>query len=545
MEKMIKQFSILFLVLFCTNQIWAQRTGYRTSNPPKVVIGIVVENMRPDYIDRYWNKFGNDGFRKLYTNGAVVTNMKISQHVQNYASGTATLFTGVYPSGHGIIDDVWYDRLRIREVGAVADDYYFTVGADSKSGNASPKRLMASTVGDNLKLFSMNKSKVYSIAMNAESAILSAGHAADAAWWFDPVSGRMISSSFYVSTFPEWARDFNMVSQGDRYSGRNWVTLHPESYYTESLPDNHYLEKGYGDKANTFPHSLNRHVRRAESFNPIKTTPFANTIIREFTTTLLENEPVGEDNIPDLVTVVFSSMDYEHGSFGPASLEMQDIYLRLDQEIAELINFAEKRYGKDNTVFFLTANTSASYPVNYLKEVFSMPVGDFQPESAFALLNSFLNITYGEAKWIEHLSGQQVYLDHKLIEKSKVDLIDMRNQIADFLTQFEGVRVALPAQILEQGGSDNSALANLYRSYMINRSGDVLYVLSEGWQPVYKFKRVNYTDQSHIPAVFYGAGIKPSIISSPYNAIDLAPTLSEILHISVPDKSRGRVIEGI
>ena len=542
---MIKQFSILLLVLICTTQIWAQRTGYRNNNPPKVVIGIVVENMRPDYIDRYWNTFGNDGFRKLYTNGAVVTNMKISQHIQNYASGTATLFTGVYPSGHGIIDEVWYDRLRIREVGAVADDYFFTVGADSKSGNASPKRLMASTIGDNLKLFSMNKSKVFSIAMNAESAILSAGHAANAAWWFDPISGRMISSSFYISTFPEWARDFNLVSQGDRYSGRNWVTLHPENYYTESLPDNHHLERGYGDKANTFPHSLNRLVRRAESFNPIKTTPFANTIIREFTTTLLENEPVGEDNIPDMVTVVFSSMDYEHGNFGPASLEMQDIYLRLDQEIAELINFAEKRYGKDNTVFFLTANTSASYPVNYLKEVFSMPVGDFRPESAFALLNSFLNITYGEAKWIEHLSGQQVYLDHKLIEKNKIDLAEIRNQIADFLTQFEGIRVALPAHILEQGGSDNSALANLYRSYMINRSGDILYVLSEGWQPVYKFKKVNYTDQSHIPAVFYGAGIKPSIISSPYNAIDLAPTLSEILHISVPDKSRGRVIEGI
>lgn len=542
---MIKQFSIFILVLISTSQIWAQRPGYRNSNPPKVVIGIVVENMRPDYIDRYWNKFGSDGFRKLYTNGAVVTNMKISQHMQNYASGTATLFTGVYPSGHGIIDDVWYDRLRIREVSAVADDYYFTVGADSKSGNTSPKRLMASTVGDNLKLFSMNKSKVFTIAMNAESAILSAGHAADAAWWFDPVSGRMISSSFYVNTFPEWARDFNMVSQGDRYSGRNWVTLHPENYYTESLPDNHYLERGYGDKANAFPHSLNRLVRRAENFNPIKTTPFANTIIREFTTTLLENEPVGDDDLPDMVTVVFSSMDYEHGSFGPASLEMQDVYLRLDQEIAELINFAENRYGKENTVFFLTANTSASYPVNYLKEVFSMPVGDFQPESAFALLNSYLNITYGEAKWIEHLSGQQVYLDHKLIEKNKVDLIEMRNLIADFLTQFEGIRVALPSHILEQGGSDNSALANLYRSYMINRSGDILYVLSEGWQPVYKFKKVNYTDQSHIPAVFYGAGIKPSIISSPYNAIDLAPTLSEILHISVPDKSRGRVIEGI
>ena len=542
---MIRRIKILVLVLLFTWPTFGQLSGYRDKTPPKVVIGIVVENMRPDYIDRYWNKFGNEGFRKLYSNGLVVTNMKITQHVQNYAAGTATLFTGVYPSGHGIVDEVWYDRLRIREINCIADDFYFTVGADSKAGNASPKRLMASTVGDNLKLFTMGKSKVYTIAMNAESAIFSAGHAADAAWWFDPISGRMISSSFYVSSFPEWARNFNLVSQGDRYSGRNWVPLHPENIYTESVADNHFLERGYGEKNNIFPHNINRLVRRAESFNPIKTTPFANTIVREFATTLLQNEPVGNDDIPDLVTVVFSSMDYEHGSFGPQSMEMQDLYLRLDQEIAELIKFSEQRYGKDKVVFFLTSNTSASYPVNYLKEVFNMPVGDFNPESAFALLNSFLNITYGEAKWIEHLSGQQVYLDHKLIEKNRINLNEMRLVIADFLTQFEAVKVALPAQVLEQGGSDNGALASLYKSYVINRSGDILYVLNEGWHPVFKFRRVNYTDQVHIPAVFYGANIKPRIVNTPYEAIDFAPTLSEILQIGPPDKSRGRVIEGI
>jgi hypothetical protein len=542
---MIKQLALSILSAFAFLSLNAQHKGYRTHTPPKVVIGIVVENMRPDYVDRYWNKFGNDGFRRLYSQGLVVTNMKLSQHTQNYASGTATLFTGVYPSGHGIIDETWYDRFRMKEVHCIADDYYFTVGADSRSGNASPKKLTASTVGDNLKLFSMDRSKVYSIAMNPESAILSAGHAADAAWWFDPVSGRMISSSFYVNTFPEWARDFNMVSQGDKYSGRTWIPLYPENSYTESLPDNHPLELGYGEKNNTFPHTMNRLVRRSESFNPIKTTPFANTIIREFAISLLENEPVGTDDIPDLVTVVFSSMDYEHSGFGPASMEMQDLYLRMDQDIAELIGFAEKRYGKSNVTFFLTANKSASYPVNYLKEVFNMPVGTFSPESAFALLNSFLNITYGEARWIEHLSGQQVYLDHKLIEKNNIDLKEIRTQIADFLTQFEGVKVALPAHLLEQGGSDNGALSGLYRTYMFNRSGDILYILNEGWQPAYKFRKVNYTDQIHIPAVFYGAGINPLVVNTPYEAIDLAATISEILQISPPDKSRGRVIEGL
>jgi predicted AlkP superfamily pyrophosphatase or phosphodiesterase len=543
----MRKYSLIILAILSliTTVTKAQQQGYRGTKPPKVVIGFLVENMRTDYIDRYWHKFGDDGFRKLYSGGLVATNVRMTQHMQNYAAGTATLFTGVYPSGHGIVDEVWYDRLRFKEASCVTDDYYFTVGADSKSGNVSPKKLMASTVGDNLKVYTLNKSKVYSIAMNVESAIFSAGHAADAAWWFDPVSGRMISSSFYVNTFPEWARDFNMVSQGDKYSGRSWTPLQPLDSYTESLADDHPLERGYGEKANAFPHVINRLVRRTESFNPIKSTPFANTIIREFTTALLENEPVGNDDFPDLVTAVFSSMDYENGSFGPASMEMQDIYLRLDQEIAELMRFAEKKYGKDHVAFFLTSNMSASYPVNYLKEEFGMPVGEFMPESAFALLNSYLNITFGDAKWIEHLSGQQVYLDYKLIEKNNIDLREMRNQIADFLTQFEGVKVALPSHILEQGGSDNGALASLYRSYMINRSGDILYVLNEGWQPMYKFRRVNYTDQVHIPAVFYGAGIKPSITNESYDATDFAPTLSEIMQISPPDKSRGRVIKGL
>jgi hypothetical protein len=170
----------------------------------------VVENMRPDYIQRYWNKFQPDGFKKLYTQGAVCSNVNLTQHYHNYASGTATLFTGVNPSIHGIIGKTWYDRLRSKETECTTDDYYFTVGSDSKNGNASPKKLLSNTITDNLKIFSQGKSMVYSAAMNRESAIFAAGHAADGAFWFDTENGRMISSSFYISTFPDWVRDFNV-----------------------------------------------------------------------------------------------------------------------------------------------------------------------------------------------------------------------------------------------------------------------------------------------------------------------------------------------
>ena len=537
-------FAILVVViLLWINPAKAQKRVEEETLHPKLVMGIVVENMRPDYIQRFWNKFQPNGFKKLYNNGAVCSNVNLTLHVQNYASGTASLFTGVNPSIHGIIGKTWYDRLKEKEQECTEDDYYFTVGADTKSGNASPIKLLSNTITDNLKIVSMGKSKIFSVAMNRESAIFSAGHAADGAYWLDTESGRMISSSFYVSTFPDWVRIFNSENRVEMYSFRNWTTLLPETSYNESLEDGYLLEKGYYGQWNTFPHTISKYIKKAGNYNPLKTTPYANLIVKDFTLKLLDNEDIGTDNNLDFVTAIFSSMDYENGSFGPASLEMEDTYLYIDQYIGELIEGTEKKLGKGNVLFFLTANTSASYPVEYLKEEFHLPVNDFSPESAFALLNSFLNITYGDAKWIEYYDDLQIYLDHELVKKNNLDLNEMRDVTSNFINQFEGVQVALPAYQLEQGSSANGMLAPLYKSYVKNRSGDFLYSLKEGWQPVYKYKRINYTDQSHIPLIFYGAGIQPQKINEKYNAIDLVPTLSELLQIPVPDRCQGKAIK--
>jgi predicted AlkP superfamily pyrophosphatase or phosphodiesterase len=544
---MMKKIFAVVICLFSNVNIAlnAQPAYVPGTQKPKVVIGLVVENMRPDYIQRYWDKFESNGFKKLYSGGTVCTNVNMTQHYHSYSSGTATLFTGVSPSIHGIIGKTWYDRFRSREVDCTEDNFYFAVGADSKHGNASPKKLLANTITDNLKIFSNGKSLVYSAAMNRESAIFAAGHAANGAFWFDPETGRMVSSSFYINTFPDWVRDFNSENYLERYSSMNWVTLLNEMEYTESLRDDYLLESGYYERWNTFPHIIRRYTRQAESLLPIITTPYANLAIKDFAIQLLDNEPIGEDDIPDFVTVVFSSMDYENGSFGPASLEMQDTYLHLDKYIAELVSHAEQKFGRQNVLFFLTANTSASYPVNYLKEEFHLPVDNFSPENAVALLTSYLNVTYGQENWIEHYSDLQVYLDHDLIKKHKLDLNEMRNDASDFINQFEGVQLSMPAHQLEQGNSAHGLLETLYSSYAKNRSGDFLYLLKEGWQPSYKFKKVNYTDQSHIPLVFYGAGIQPQIIREKYNAVDVAATLSDLLHIPSPDKHKGKTILGV
>ncbi len=533
---------IIFVFIF-SKPVAAQRNLEKQNNAPKVVMGIVVENMRPDYIHRFWGKFQNNGFKKLYTEGAVCSNVHLNQHIQNYASGTATLFTGVNPSIHGIVDKSWYDRLKNKEIECTEDDYYFTVGADTKAGNASPVKLLSNTITDVLRIFSMGKSKVFSAALNRESAIFAAGHAADAAYWFDVESGRMISSSFFVSTFPDWVRIFNSENYAEVYSYRTWTTLLPEANYEESLRDDYLLERGYFGTFNTFPHSINKYIKRTEDFRPFKTTPSANLMVKDFMLKMLKNEEIGTDNNTDFVTAVFSSMDYENGSFGPASLEMEDSYLYLDQYIGELVDAAEKKFGKENVLFFLTANTSASYPVAYLKEEFHLPVDNFNIESAIALLTSFLNITYGDNQWIEHYSDLQVYLNHDLIKENKLDLNEMRDVTSNFINQFEGVQLSLPAYQLEQGSSANGLLEPLFKSYARNRSGDFLFMLREGWQPSYKFKKVNYTDQSHIPLVFYGSNIQSQKIKGEYDGIDLVPTLSELLKIPIPDKCQGKIIK--
>jgi predicted AlkP superfamily pyrophosphatase or phosphodiesterase len=528
--------------LLFNNLTNAQQSPFDTTTKPKVVIGIVVENMRPDYIQRYWNKFEPNGFKKLYTQGAVCTNVRLTQQVQNYASGTATLFTGVNPSMHGIINKSWYDKFKEQETECTEDSYYMTVGSDTKAGNASPKKLLSNTITDILKINSMGKSKVFSAALNRESAIFSAGHAANGAYWFDTESGRMISSSFYVNIFPDWVRLFNSENYAEKYSYRNWVPLLPEATYTESLRDDYLLEKGYFGKFNIFPHTISKYIKETGDFKPFKTTPSANLMIKDFVIKIMENESIGTDEHTDFITTVFSSMDYENGSFGPASLEMQDTYLYLDKYIAELVDYSQNKFGKENVLFFLTSNTSASYPVDYLKEEFHLPVDHFNIESAIALLTSYLNITYGEEKWIEYYDEHQIYINYKLIAKNKLDLSEFQTVTSSFIDEFEGVLVSMPAYLLERGIQANGMLEPLYKTYVRSRSGDCHFMLKEGWQPMYKFKKVNYTDQSHIPLVFYGFNIRPGNINGKYDAIDFVPTLSEILKIPLPDKSQGKII---
>ena len=535
----------LFFAVWTINPVFAQQIPVSPIDQVKLVLVINVEQMRPDYISRYWNNFQQGGFRRLMSEGAVCSNTSMNLQVQQDVIGVPTLFTGVYPARHGIINESWYDRLKQKEIDAIADDYYITVGSDSKEGQVSAAKLLSPTIGDMLKLDTRDVSRVFSVALNANSAVLSAGHAADGAYWLDEATGNMISSSYYVDQFPDWVRDFNDKKFADLYVGKEWTTLLPQTSYPESVEDGYILEKGYYDKWNTFPYNLSKLKKQAGSYKILKTTPFGNSMIKDFALALIDAEQLGQDDVPDLLTINFSSMDYENGSFGPNSLEMEDLYLRLDRNIEHLLNFLDKQVGRDNYLVVLSSACSASYPVDYLKEEFNMPVGYVSPESMVALMKSFFNITYGQGDWIEFVSDQQIYLNHDLIEKKKLNLDEVQAKAASFINQFEGIKLSLPASDFERGSYTDNQLSDIANSYNFKRSGDVLYTLEDGWQPQYKYRRTIYTDESHIPLIWFGKGIRKIRVFDPVDAFDVVPTIMHILDYPVSSQCHGRVIDQI
>jgi len=535
----------VILTILCENSLTAQTIKTNESPAPRLVVILSVDQMRTDYLSRYWNKFQEGGFKRLVNEGAVCSNAQLDLHIQKISTGTATLFTGVYPATHGIVSDSWYDRLKKKEVSCIADNYFITVGSDSKDGERSAVKLLSPTLGDLIKINNRNKSKVYSVALNDVSAVLSAGHAANGAFWFDTQNGNMISSSYYLDIFPEWVRQFNEKGYAKTFAQREWSTLLPISSYEESLPDDYVLEKGFFDKWNTFPYSMKKLMDKAVNYKFLKTTPFGNNIVRDFATSLILAENLGKDEYPDLLNLTFTSMDYENSSFGPASIEMEDTYLRLDQDIALLLDFLDKTVGKGNTLVVLTSTCSATYPVEYLKEEFNMSVGTFSPESAIALLKSFLNITYGQGEWIEVIGDQQIYFNHELLEKKNIPLQDIQTKTANFINQFEGVKIALPSTSFEQGDYTKGQLAVIANSYNFKRSGDVLYMLEDGWQPAYKYERTVYNDNSNIPFIMAGKAVKHLQIRKKIQGEDMVPTILEILHMPIPDHCAGNILEEI
>ncbi len=542
----VKMYLWTLIGCFISNQVTAQELPRIPSENPRLIIGIVIEQMRSDYIYRFWDKFGDGGFKRLINEGTYCRNASYNYFFTQTAVGYATIYTGSTPAYHGIVSDEWYDRVNNKAIQAVADETVKTVGGAFDAGRYSPRNMMGTTIGDEIKLSNLRQSKVFGISLDPVSAVLSAGHMADGVFWLDTENGNWISSSFYGQDLPNWLTDENKKKLADLYLTKTWDTNYPIDQYTRCLTDENPYETGINGRI-VFPYVLPE-LTKNKSINSryqiLKQTPFGNSLTKDMAIATMVNENLGKDEFTDLLTVSFVATEYIGNAFGPMSIELEDAFVKLDKELEHFLNFVDEFVGKQNALIFVTSNHGAAQTPGYLTDS-KVPVGSFNYNSALSLLRSYLNALYGSGEWIKGYYGQQLYLNFELIENSKLKLEDFQNVIAQFLIQFTGVSNTLTASALQTSQFMDGFRSKIQNGYFPRRSGDVFVNLYPGW--VEKSTRTtshnsSYVYDTHVPLIFYGWKVKREQIIRPVDMTDIAPTLSSFLNITAPNASTGKVI---
>ncbi len=543
--KRLFHFAILNSLILVTSTTFSQSPDRIPSEKPKLIVCMVVDQMRYDYIHRYWDKFGEGGIKKVVMSGTFCKNAAYDYLINETAVGHATIATGALPSHHGIISNNWYNNLQEEVVYCVADENTKTVGGNFESGQFSPKLMLASTIGDEIRLSSNFRSKVIGLALDNSAAILSAGHSANYAFWYDNLTGHWISSSYYVDSLPGWVREFNEKNLAEAYLDRVWEPLLPLKDYTESTSDTSEFETGLAGR-HVFPYDLKKisqPKRNERNYRILKYTPFGNVFTRDFATAVVINEGLGKDDYTDYLSIGFSANEYIGMYFGSNSVEMQDAMLRLDRELAHFINFIDEQVGEQNTLFILTADHGLAYQPAYLA-LHKIPSGDFNPHSSLSLLGSYLNAIYGRGDWVKYYYGQQIYLNHELIETSGIAYQEIQDRTAQFLIQFTGVSNAITSHTLQTSNFSEGIFRKMQNGYHQKRSGDVIISLAPGWVEINDGSSYHssYMGDNHVPLIFYGWKIRRSSLTRPVKMIDIAPTISYFLDISRPNVSTGDII---
>lgn len=549
-----KNLSFIFICLMLCNvltpKIYAQSSSMSNHNAfapqhrPKLVVGIVVDQMRYDYITRYWKKFGDDGFKKLVNEGFLLNNTHYNYFPTYTGPGHSSIYTGTTPSVHGIVGNNWFNRKLERVIYVTDDSTVHAMGGSVDAGKMSPAHQLSTTVTDQLKLADA-QSKVIGVSIKDRSSILPAGHLADADYWYDGKTGDFMSSSWYMDQLPEWVNAFNNKELAEKYSKRSWTPLLPVREYTESGPDNRPYERPFKQGENpTFPYNLGRY--RGDSFNIIKSTPYGNTLVEKMAKAALDGEQLGNDNHTDFLAVSFSSTDYVGHQFGPNAVETEDTYLRLDQDLSDFLNYIDQKVGKNNVLVFLTADHGAVQVPQKLKDD-GITAGYFDHQTAVDSLKKYLSKTYNSDKLVRSYINQQVYLNRPLIKESGLNLREIQRKSADFLMQFDGIRNTNTADNLRNKAYIEGAQSPYQNGFYYNRSGDVYLELEPGWLDSQSHQGTShgspYQYDTHVPLIFYGWNIKHGVSSRKTVIPDIAVTLSNLLHIQFPDGATGSVIE--
>lgn len=514
------------------------------SEKPRLIVEIVVTQMRYDYLQRYLDNFSDNGFKVLLEEGAVCKNAKFSYSFTQSAPGLATIASGTNPSTHGMVGDMWYIPLLNQNVKAVQDSKTEGVGGFGELGKVSPRNLLAGTLGDEIKMAN-KKSKIIGIALEPTSSVLLAGHSADAAYWFDPSMGKFMTSSYYMATLPKWVDEFNEKKFPDIYIYNKWSITKPLNKYLSSKENFDTTAKALltnpdSDKLGNMFKSKSR-----ATYEKLTDTPFGNNLTKDFAIATIVNEGLGKDDATDLLTITLDANKHIGRKYGPTSIEMEDTYYRLDEDMGHLIKFLADNIGKQNVLIILTSDNGVANAPKYIKQE-KIPAGYFEPARNLMLLKIFLNATYGRGEWVKSYHQKQIYLNRTLIEDSNLKLNEVQAKVATFMKQFSGVAQAIPASVLEYTSFTDGIMQKIQNSFYSQRSGDVVINLQPGWvddDEEATSSNSPYSYDTHVPLIWYGWKIKRESISSKVDPIDIAPTIANLLDISWPNAASGEPIK--
>lgn len=541
--------ALLFLYACQTTPKKEQNDQHNDAKKPKLVVGIVIDQLRHDYLERYADDFSDDGFKRLISEGFYNHNTHFNYIPTYTAPGHTSVYTGTTPATHGIIANNWYDKQLKTSIYCTDDSSVQTVGSNSEAGLMSPHRMLSSTITDELGLATNFKSKVVGISIKDRASILPAGHNPTGSYWYDKSNGHFVSSSYYdKKKLPEWLQAFNDRNLADEYLNQTWELSKPLGEYTESTADDMpYEMKVKGKDKAVFPYNLKELRAENGNFGLLPNTAFGNTILTDLAIATLDGEEMGQDDVTDFLALSFSSTDYVGHGFGPRSVEVQDMYIKLDRDIARIFKALDEKVGKGNYLMFVTSDHGCAEVPEYL-QANKIPADHYDGKVFVEKMSEALNQKYGKGEWIENFSNEQFFLNHELIEEKKVDLDAIRSFMVNEALKLEGVAEAYSASDMQSTQFTKHKANYLQMGYNFKRSGDVLLILEPGW--FYKTRAATthgtgYTYDTHVPLIWYGAGIKSGISYKRQNIDDIAVTLSHILGIGLPNGATGEPIQEI
>ncbi|WP_434979625.1 alkaline phosphatase PafA [Daejeonia sp. YH14] len=545
---MIKKITVVALALLSFGSIRAQKSKTQQLDRPKLVVGLVVDQMRWDYLFRYYEKFGNDGFRRLLSQGYSLNNVLIPYVPTVTAIGHTSIYTGAVPSIHGIAGNDWYDRKTGKNVYCTSDISVQPVGTENKdSGQHSPKNLWSSTITDQLRLATNFQGKVVGVSLKDRASILPAGHNPTAAFWFDDSTGNFITSSYYMNELPKWVKDYNGDKMPEKLVANGWNTLLPIAEYTESSADDVPWENLLGSaQKSVFPYN-NLAADYAKKKGIIRTTPFGNTLTLDFAEHALANYQLGADDITDFLAVNLASTDYSGHAFGPNSVEVEDVYLRLDKDLADFFQYLDKKVGQGNYLVFLSADHGGAHSVGFL-QANKMMTGYFD-EGLKKDLADQLQQKFGSDKLVASVMNYQIYLNDAEIQSKGLQKDAVKQFILDILNQNERILYAVDLQKAAQSSIPEPIKTRIINGYNWQRSGDIQVISHDSMLPSYAKKGTTHSVwnsyDAHIPLIFMGWKIKHGESSQPHFMTDIAPTIAQLLKIENPSGNVGTPINEV